>query len=131
MLQKLKNTLFNYLFILLLFYICAMRQLHNILTLVLSLFFIAISMYPCADKYENIVSNYEVTVQQHADKTLHQDACSPLCTCSCCAVSLTVAKATILVTFPTTSINSKVNSIYQNSVNNLAFSIWQPPKILG
>lgn len=114
-----------------------MKQLHNISSLLLSLIFIAISMYPCADKYENVASSSNeitfqtTTIQQHSDHTTHKDACSPLCTCSCCAVSLTVAKAASIVTFATPLINSKVNSIYQNLVDNLDFSIWQPPKILG
>lgn len=114
-----------------------MKQLHNILTQLLSLIFIAISMYPCADKYENVVSSlYEVsfqtaTFQQHSETKTHQDACSPLCTCSCCAVSLTVAKATSILTFATPLISSKVNSFYQNDVDSLVFSIWQPPKLVG
>ncbi|WP_410505319.1 hypothetical protein [Myroides phaeus] len=92
-------------------------------------------MYPCADKYEHIVSTNELgfkqtTVQQHSDNTPHQDACSPLCACSCCAVSLTVAKPTSILTFEATPISSKVNSIYQKSVDNLVYSIWQPPKLL-
>lgn len=112
-----------------------MKQDNNILTLLLSLIFIAISMYPCADKYEHIVSTNELgfaqtTVQQHSEHTSHQDACSPLCACSCCAVSLTVAKPTSVKTFVATFITSKVNSIYQKSVDNLVYSIWQPPKLM-
>lgn len=119
-----------------------MKQVRTILTQILALIFIVISMYPCADKYEenNVSVSYTISLQTNIQTstieaarnvTRHQDACSPLCTCSCCSVFLTVTKPSSILAFVAVPINSKVNSIYQNLVGNLVFSIWQPPKLIG
>lgn len=110
-----------------------MKLERSILHLILSILFIAISVYPCADKYvsEEVInqSAYQAAVQQdnHSAQT---DFCSPLCVCNCCSTSLTIiAFADIL---PAGAIYSKDKeyAYYPPSLSDINRSIWQPPKIM-
>lgn len=113
-----------------------MKQFKSILNLFLSLVFLAISFYPCADSYagvlvsQNIESTHLTSVEQ-ADLDYQHDLCSPLCSCSCCAVSLTVADVITVIDF-TSSVEILKTPIYhKETVIRMEYPIWQPPKIVA
>jgi hypothetical protein len=86
---------------------------------------------PCSDRQENNVKA-EQKISATTQQQQHQagdEACTPFCSCVCCAASafyqpfpyLNAAKAIFQsVKFP----------VYESSFcSEVSFSIWQPPKI--
>lgn len=119
------------------YYICLMKQFNNILNLFLSLVFLAISFYPCADSYVDLnitqsTKSIHLTSLQQADSDIdHLDVCSPLCSCSCCAVSLTVAEVINVIDLSSVKHNHKIPSYHKDTVIRMEYPIWQPPKIVA
>jgi hypothetical protein len=65
---------------------------------------------------------------QHNPDNQHEDACSPFCTCACCAnVSFKMPQTAVLkAPFP---ISSK-NAIYiSTEIVDVSLPIWQPPQL--
>lgn len=113
-----------------------MKQFKSILNLFLSLIFLAISFYPCADSYAGVLvspstESAQVTSVQQADLDIHHDVCSPLCSCSCCAVSLTVADVITIIEFTPTIEILKAPIYRKETVIRMKYPIWQPPKIVA
>ncbi|MDM1396846.1 hypothetical protein HX049_06630 [Myroides odoratimimus] len=113
-----------------------MKQFKSILNLFLSLIFLAISFYPCADSYaavpmsQNTESIHLTSVAQ-TDLDIDHDACSPLCSCSCCAVSLTLAEVIDVIELLPSKDNHKDPINHKDSVIKMEYPIWQPPKIVA
>ncbi|MGL4582406.1 MAG: DUF6660 family protein [Flavobacterium sp.] len=114
-----------------------MKQFNNILNILLSLVFIAISFYPCADSYVGMpvsqhIESIHLTSLTQADTNIdHVDVCSPLCSCSCCAVSLTVADVIDVIDVISTKYIHKTPQPYKDSIIKMEYPIWQPPKLVA
>lgn len=108
-----------------------MKSVKTLFTIVLSMLFLGIAMYPCTDVYvktDSLLHKTLVQEQQHADSSV-VDNCSPLCVCVCCAASVTVALALKL---PNVSVLNGVAHTplpFDNLVQGEEKPIWQPPKI--
>ena len=90
------------------------------------------SSVPCGDGIEcNSVSEERITAtSDHSEHPHTLEICTPFCTCSCCAASVTmsyVSKGTV----PEGEFNSASYPLYNvrfyADVHN---SIWQPPKLV-
>ncbi|MDR0229091.1 MAG: hypothetical protein LBI72_08520 [Flavobacteriaceae bacterium] len=110
-----------------------MKFLHNILSIVMPILFLAFSQYPCADKYvvpisyENTSTN-TLTYQEDQSSLQHIDLCSPLCTCTCCAASITSVVLHIDFSY-FDMIYNYTPTYYKEIPKGADISIWQPPKI--
>lgn len=107
----------------------------NILRLLFTIYFAALSVMPCSDskaqlKSEEINKTFNLTQDSHSKD--EGDVCSPLCICNCCQITITSFKAEAILNFP-----KKVKSYYSKKIlfqkNDFAYlvydQIWQPPKI--
>ncbi|MTG98242.1 MULTISPECIES: DUF6660 family protein [Myroides] len=112
-----------------------MKMLQQILSILLVLVIFTTSMYPCADKFvdktEQLSSFDKVDLPTYnQDRDYHSlDACSPLCACSCCASSITLALALNITQVKTVIHSPQHFNHYDNLFSRLDSSIWQPPKI--
>lgn len=114
-----------------------MRQIFSnftivkLLTLILSIYIIALACIPCTDA--TIVIDNAQTAHHHTDNSDHSDdSCTPFCICSCCGaliynfsqtLTFTPTLAFLRITSPTPVFTANLNSIYEGS-------IWQPPQLL-
>lgn len=104
---------------------------------IFNLYFLALAVFPCADEAIWCISDVEKTTGvelQNAEGHSHDnectDYCSPLCTCSCCQMTV---RTPIKINFqisaltPTFSDPSSLESLLKDltSLNE----IWQPPKL--
>lgn len=106
------------------------------LTLILSIYLLGLSLWPCADELlipdgqarQSMVSSATESEQSH-----HQhDACTPFCTCACCAVTITVAPRFQYSLLPTVEIVPiAVATFFYASAQPLGAitAIWQPPQL--
>ncbi len=110
-----------------------MKLQRNIFHLILSILFIAISIYPCADKYVSDIAvnqtSYQTAIQQD-NHNIQSDFCSPLCICGCCSASLTIITFTEIVYSVAIQPKNKEYSYLSPSLSGINHSIWQPPKIV-
>ncbi|WP_312394097.1 DUF6660 family protein [Chryseobacterium sp.] len=107
----------------------------NILRLLLTIYFLVLSLMPCGDVHAQSPTVDEVlrvtfqTDNHSKDKT---DVCSPLCSCNCCQITVASFKVEPIISFP-----EQVHSYYSKKIlfqkNDFAYlvydQIWQPPKI--
>lgn len=100
------------------------------LFLILSLFMLYMSCLPCGDSKEcNVKTPTEISATDNHQQHKHNaEACTPFCTCSCCAASVyysPFAKSQVTKVF-----QSEKYPLYNVSFNTVAhYSIFQPPKI--
>ncbi|MEO6253431.1 MAG: DUF6660 family protein [Ferruginibacter sp.] len=95
----------------------------------LSFFMIYLSCMPCGDSREcNVKTEIKMAATDNHDHDSHdQEACTPFCSCACCAVSVNFQQA-----FYTKY--QALNFQSFNFLNNAGLpsynlhSIWQPPK---
>ncbi|MES2851202.1 MAG: DUF6660 family protein [Bacteroidota bacterium] len=100
-------------------------------TLLFSLYMLGLSCFPCGDGDECVVKD-DTNISAPINHNNHsQDAehCTPFCTCSCCAVSVSLqAIASFRISkriFP-----AKNYPVYEISYSEqVSFAIWQPPKL--
>jgi len=106
----------------------------NLLRWILAFYFMALSLMPCEDvhsssgKAETKLS-FNIQESHSRDKG---DICSPLCTCSCCQITVSSFKMD-----PLFEVQSYVQAYFSKKIlfqkNNFAYQmydhIWQPPKI--
>ncbi|WP_010252993.1 DUF6660 family protein [Myroides injenensis] len=105
----------------------------GIVYFIFSLLILFVAAYPCADKYidyslENTVDHSSV-VQEDMDNDF-MDHCSPLCSCTCCAASITIAYTLSIPLFIEIQHLEKLPSQYESLYKSIVYSIWQPPKIV-
>ncbi|WP_415324909.1 DUF6660 family protein [Chryseobacterium sp. MMS23-Vi53] len=107
----------------------------NILRLLLTIYFMVLSLVPCSDVHAQSPSINEVlqvTFQTDTHSKDKSDVCSPLCSCNCCQITVTSFKSDPLIEFP-----EQVQAYFSKKIlfrkNNFAYQvydhIWQPPKI--
>ncbi|WP_394349673.1 DUF6660 family protein [Adhaeribacter soli] len=99
---------------------------------ILSIYLIIISCMPCTDQEPATSFSSVITANTHVDAqhpTHAEDACSPLCICTCCS-GFTI-QANTFHNFQTLTVGFKTEfPIYpQSNWLDLSFSIWQPPKL--
>ncbi len=97
----------------------------------LGFFLLYLSCLPCSDSTEcNATSEVKISAStNHQEHNHSKEACTPFCTCSCCAASafynplnkVQVAKI---------GFQSEKFPLYNENFNSeVSYSIWQPPKI--
>jgi hypothetical protein len=104
----------------------------KIFKLILSLYILTLSCFPCGDVKE-CNDNEELKISAASDHKAHEhvtEACTPFCTCSCCAASTVFQYTAAAVETPKVIFASLKFPNYQvSSRPEISFSIWQPPKI--
>lgn len=102
----------------------------KILAFIMAVLVLSFSIIPCADgvsfaKEESGKYSQTKTSQDEP----HDDACSPFCICTCCAVfSVTCTVAAFsAVTIP---FKTKHSLFLEARTNSIASAIWQPPQIV-
>lgn len=103
-------------------------------SLIFALYIISLCSFPCRDNGEH--SDFSIS-SIHVEKTCdgHLDSkcgdkCSPFCFCNCCQVNTVVSLPLNLQevnTIPFVHISSYIES----KMPEVAYLIWQPPKILS
>lgn len=92
---------------------------------------IYLSCLPCSDSKEcNVKAEVKISSStNHQEHNHTKEACTPFCTCSCCAASafdspLSKIQATKVI------FQSEKYSLYNVASNTeVYYSIWQPPKL--
>ena len=103
----------------------------KLLFLFLSLYLLVLSCIPCNDSKEcNMATPVEVYASNnHQEHNHSKEACTPFCTCSCCAASAfynPIGKAQVVKE----DFQSIKYPIHNKNLNTeVSYSIWQPPKI--
>jgi hypothetical protein len=110
----------------------------KLITNILSLYILLLATLPCADEAGWCVFDVESTIGvelhqsgNHDHKNDCSDHCSPLCTCSCCQITVrTPAKIHLGITPPVISFSdpSSLESLLKDLTS--LDDIWQPPKSL-
>lgn len=109
------------------------------LTIILSVYFLGLSLWPCADKPLLPVGQSGIAMILSASTTEsdtghhhEHDACTPFCTCACCAATIAVAPR--FQYSPTHSV--KIVPIVVATFNYASdhpfdpiTAIWQPPQL--
>lgn len=85
---------------------------------------------PCADA-EPIVSHSKVTISNQSSQHHNNDACSPLCICSCCGCQGFAYNTPYAYNLFSIKIliDKKVPEYKSILTSNFYGSIWQPPQI--
>ncbi|RYF60409.1 MAG: hypothetical protein EOO39_32330 [Cytophagaceae bacterium] len=109
------------------------------LTLLLSVYLLGLSLWPCADEpllptgQLGIAVGWSITTTESDAGHQHEhDACSPFCTCACCAVTITtVSQFHYSLTPSVEIIPMDVASFHYVSapLSDMLTAIWQPPKL--
>lgn len=102
----------------------------KIISFILAIYFFGLSVKTCGDiamATDNcqIVSCVHLEAG-HADRH-SADSCSPLCTCSCCG-GVTLAYE-FSHDFKAHFIPLQMPLYSENSLSEISFSVWQPPKL--
>ena len=103
----------------------------KIFILIFSFYLLGLSCLPCGDKNECTVKatttvSTPINHDKHSQDTEH---CTPFCTCSCCAVSVSLP-ATVFYKIHKRIFPTKKYPMYDVSYNSqVSFSIWKPPKL--
>ena len=106
---------------------------------ILSIYIFILATLPCADEAGWCVFDVESTIGvelhaggNHDHKNDYSDHCSPLCTCSCCQITVRTPTKINLDISPATISFSDPSSL-ESSLKDLTSlnDIWQPPKSMG
>jgi hypothetical protein len=99
---------------------------------ILSLYLLVLSCIPCADEkpVHSFSASSFINAQTESEHPVHtDDACSPLCICTCCSgFTIQTNALTSIQTFPV-AFQNKLPFYKQAHCQDLAYSIWQPPKL--
>jgi hypothetical protein len=103
------------------------------MTIILSIYLLAVSNIPCADLEVN--SAVHQTAQFSADKNhshdKENDLCSPFCVCNCCGAQILTHQVTEMFNFQVVYAIISIQLPTYKSIytSNFFGSIWQPPQI--
>ena len=100
------------------------------ISFILAVYFFALVVQPCSDEsfIDNCGAEQCLHIETpHSDDCGDSDDCNPLCMCSCCGIIAMVFNSdnNTLAQIP----SEQLSFYNQNSPSEIAFSIWQPPKI--
>ncbi|AZQ59842.1 hypothetical protein EJ994_13935 [Maribacter sp. MJ134] len=102
------------------------------LAVILSLYFLALNVVPCGDDgqiSDSVTTEFQVDFdqnQEHGDCEL----CSPFCQCHCCHSHTLVFGLDIFKPIEPT-IAQECFSHFESVSEDLVFSLFQPPRIIG
>ncbi len=108
-------------------YLCFVR----LLAAILSIYFVSLSLFPCGDSTECVVSPDQVTVSmadEHQDHKHASELCAPFCHCACCSSPVFLHKTILTAGIFEISKDFTVFPEISYHPNNF-HTIWQPPKI--
>ncbi|WP_428229343.1 DUF6660 family protein [Flavobacterium sp.] len=103
------------------------------ITIILSLYLMALSNMPCADlevgSASHKMSQFSSDANHSHDK--QNDLCSPFCACNCCGAQVLSYQLTPAFTFPVaySIISVPLPNYTSVAASNFYGSIWQPPQI--
>jgi len=107
----------------------------KILNIILSIYIIMLTAYPCADKHNDVLgksSQSQSSSQHNHSHDEETDLCSPFCVCNCCSQQtltfLEIQSFQFLVQFQ--EIKSSISFYKSTSFSNFFGSIWQPPQLV-
>lgn len=102
----------------------------RLLSILFAFYFFVLAVKPCEDGHDITAGNQTVSIAAMGDCNdgpLSGEHCSPLCTCTCCSTVVLISHHAIS---PVILIQSACDYHYsETSHSEVAFSIWQPPKI--
>jgi len=93
----------------------------KLLTVILSVYFLTLNLYPCGDTPTEEQVLLEVAEQIDGDQQQHDhmDLCSPFCHCHCCHVhAIKIAPTKLITPDP-------------NLAKQIPFRVFQPPRLIG
>jgi hypothetical protein len=102
------------------------------LLLFLGFYILGMSCVPCSDSKECTVSSEVIvsTSNDHQEHKHSQEACTPFCTCSCCAASAYYNHLDKVKVIHITFQSEKYPLHIENFHSEVSYSIWQPPKVV-
>lgn len=106
-----------------------LKKVKQIISAFLAITFLVMTFMPCADACENNAHKIELSIQSpqdHHDE--HNNACSPLCSCSCCSIQVIEVHFPVLF-FLTPTVIQTFSVKKQPFFSSFFSAIWQPPKI--
>ena len=93
---------------------------------------LALSFFPCSDGFSSVNSTAkESVITKNAESTeqhTHQDACTPFCTCSCCA-SVVTGRVSVFETPFNLPLSKKQTGYFPSSICDISLPVWQPPQL--
>ncbi len=97
---------------------------------IMAVLVLAQSVMPCADaEVAPNAGKAKITKQSQQQSNNHSDACSPFCSCACCAgFSINHFIASIAIIPPYES--NLVTGFLPSVIMEVALPIWQPPQIV-
>jgi hypothetical protein len=97
----------------------------------MSIYIIALGCFPCGDESECSDEAVQIisSAANHQGHQHSEEACTPFCSCACCAVSIFSQPLAAVKNIPVVSSPQKF--YYNDSFHSYHFqSIWQPPKMV-
>jgi len=108
-----------------------MKITRQILTLLLSVYLLALMALPCNDDHSHTSVTTENQIAQADNHHDDIDACSPFCVCACCTTPIMVQQLISFDSLPfITPYNREVTSFYAPVTATYSGSIWQPPQLV-
>ena len=103
------------------------------LTFIWATFILLLSCLPCADISAlpdvKVKTTLAQSVDQHEDHT-NEDACSPFCSCACCATHSVVHPPLYVPLAAMTHADRHTVFHASNEATEVLQAIWQPPKFV-
>jgi hypothetical protein len=103
------------------------------LFLFLGFYLLGLSCLPCSDSKEcSTDTGVTVTfsaVNNHQEHNHTREACTPFCTCSCCAASVFYSPLNKIQVIKAIFPSEKYPLFQEDNISDTLNSIWQPPKI--
>tara|TARA_B100000809_G_scaffold110921_2_gene109489 strand:+ start:19143 stop:19469 length:327 start_codon:yes stop_codon:yes gene_type:complete len=103
------------------------------LTILLSIYILALSFVTCSDAVASTLHDENVTEFaqdiDHGDHSHSQevDFCSPFCSCQCCQVTVDVFPFHAYTLIPERNISDLISSFHNNISQEVFDSLYQPP----
>lgn len=98
---------------------------------ILSCFMLYLSCLPCGDSVEcNIKTEMKIAAADNQQQHEHQpEACTPFCTCSCCAASAFYSPLFKIQASKIVFLREKHPLHNEDAKTDIYSAIWQPPKL--
>lgn len=97
----------------------------------MSIYLLTLCCIPCSDSDEckDSVKQEISSATDHSEHEHSEEACTPFCTCSCCAISVYCQSLFVMDLSNEVIPFAQVNDYQDYFIKEIAISIWQPPKI--
>ncbi|HUM96411.1 MAG TPA: hypothetical protein PK275_01070 [Chitinophagaceae bacterium] len=98
----------------------------------MSVVVITLSCFPCNDAAcESVKYQTELTTANHNScpaESHHADACTPFCTCSCCATAF-CENVNLFPAYTTAFQTTNKHAYASDNVLDISLPVWQPPQL--